>query len=167
MVVLIYPQLTVDPDPGLSRRQRSRVLRAGNQVMGDYWQSQYLPLHWRTDARTRYRHTPRKPKYQAVKKRRARIGLVKRHGLVDNVYGGIMERMLRSSKVVRAYPTRVTITMRGPNYISMRPRDARKPHKAREITTVIPSEADVLRRKNQEKVEEGLNKIKARRTKKI
>lgn len=167
MVMLYQMKLLTDPDPGLSRRKRATILRGGHQKMGQHWIDQYLPLHWRTDAKTRYNHQPRRPGYIRAKRRRAGFGLVKRHGLVDNVYGGVMERMLRSQKTIRAFPTRATVVLSGPAYISLRPRDPKKPHKAKEISTVIPSEAADLTRVLGEAVTTGLNEMRAKSSKTI
>lgn len=167
MTLPIYSTVIIDPDPGLSRRKRNNLLREGHREQGQAWLDLFMPLHWRADARDRYRHQARRPSYIRVKRARAGKGIVKRHGLVDNVYSGVMERLLRSSKTVQAYPTRATVKMHGPRYITMRPYKSGHPDKGKEISTVLPAERDVLQRVLQEKVNSGLAAMKAPKTTKI
>ncbi|MCP4571478.1 MAG: hypothetical protein GY838_03935 [bacterium] len=138
---------TYEQPPDMSKRFFKKAMRAGHEAMARMWHKLFLPLHFRRNARNRYDHQARKPKY--VKKKRffgkagrpAPGGVRVRHGgEVDNVWSGDLERNMREWVTVRAFPTRATATMHGPRYISMRPYNSGHPDKAAELTDVSADE---------------------------
>lgn len=129
----------------LSIRKARAALKEAMHTIGSEWHRRYLPLHFEPFSATKYRYKPRSPKWVAAKKRIAKARSdVKKGGAVPNVFTGLLEAAMEQRASVRAYPTRVTVTMQGPRYITMRPYKSNQPDKAREITTVIDSEKNTL-----------------------
>jgi hypothetical protein len=128
-VIPIFVQTVNEEHPELSRRQLTTVLRAMHQVMGDEWAQNLLPEHFRPSAFRAFGYQPRTVKYNAVKMRMFRYGLTdKRSGRkviagpdTPLVYTGRLREEVLASANVRAFPTRVRITMSGPVYFTLRP----------------------------------------------
>jgi hypothetical protein len=140
--ILIHIQYEQPPE--VSKRKWREFMRAGMADMGAQWHTEILPKHFTQRARTKYGHKKRGAEYNLSKRRRAKHGVVKQGGRVDNVFSGTMRKALEQMSTIRAFPSRATLQMRGPNYISMRPKDSKQPHKAREITTVTQDEEKKL-----------------------
>jgi len=140
----ILTTVTYEPPLKASKRAIKEATREGHRQQGITWFSSMLKDHFVPSARQRYGHQPRKRTWIKRKVKDAQRGKAIKGGLVDNVYTGLMERLLTSHRSVAAYPTRVTITLFGPSYISMRPRDPNKPHKAAEIFAVTDKEKQKL-----------------------
>lgn len=137
MTVLIHTSLFHEQHPELSKRALNRVTRAANQAMGEYWADNLVKEHFEPAAHFIFGHKNRSLKYRKKKRYLASKGKVQRSGEVDLVYSGQLERYLTGNRhVVRAYPTRVTITMIGPKHWTMRPRNPNRPNLAKEVTTV-------------------------------
>lgn len=134
----------------LSIRQQRRIRKDAYRAMGLMWQRKFMRRHFSSGNRRRYGHRARRPGYLKRKQFFGRKGRdpqgrpVKKRGHVDLVYTGTMERMLRRPQVVRGYPSRCTIRMQGPFYVSMRPKDPQKPHKAAEVLNVTVAEQQQL-----------------------
>jgi len=105
------------------------ILRRGHQKVGQVWHEEILPEHFTERAKFKYRHQQRRPGYRKRKMAAAAAGRgISRQnntpvilgGQVDNVATGYMMGELKRQRTVRAFPTRVTITMFGPRYMSMR-----------------------------------------------
>jgi hypothetical protein len=61
------------------------------------------------------------------------------------VYTGDLERSVMASRGnVRGFPTRATVTLNGPSYFKIRPKNPTHPNMAKEILTVIPAERQRL-----------------------
>lgn len=159
MAVLI--RTVIDESEFPSKRAWRAAMLAAHQAMGAHWHSAILPKHFTQAAQIRYRHQRRQQKYLAYKKALAKRGKVKYYGNVDLVFSGQLEKSLSSFVTVRAFPTRVTVSMNGPRYITMRPYLTAQPDKAREITTVVPEESDALAAVADRVVTEIMNDIKA------
>jgi hypothetical protein len=130
--------------PEVKLREWNNIMKEANAAQGELWHDEMLPDHFTPDAKNRYHHQPRDPRYIKRKIRMSEHGIVKEHGLVDNVFYGHMRKMLREGAIVRPYPTRVTIRMIGPRYVTMRPYKSNQPNKAAELTTVTPDEEQRL-----------------------
>lgn len=122
------------------RAQRSIAMKV-HSIVGDYWHEKILPRHFEAGAATKYAHAPRSEEYLERKQRSG-------HGDVDLVYTGKLRRQLESYALIQGYPSRFSVTMLGPAYISMRPKIRTKgkqpPFKAGEITTVPLDEVKEL-----------------------
>lgn len=132
-------------------------MKEAHRVQATEWHERMLPKHFQGGAAARYAYQTRKPKYLKYKRMAAvgkgpyrKRGPVLFGGLVDNVYSGLLRDTLSNFASIRPYPTRVTVRMSGPRYITMRPYLSGQPDKAREVTAVTPDEQqeldDVLRR---------------------
>lgn len=132
--------------PDVAKRAFREMTRAGHQAQGKLWHSKHLPDHFRPGAAERYRHKPRTQKYLEQKRKLANRRKVRRGGKMDNVFTGHLEQMMRTAAEVRAFPTRVSITMTGPRYITMRPYKSNQPDKAKELTTVTHAQERELAR---------------------
>ncbi len=129
--------------PALSKRAHGRVMRAGWAAIGAYWHKEYLPKHFEAGAFQRYGYQPRSNKWRRRKVGLARAGKVIKGGQVDLVATGTMEKLLESVGLVRAYPTRASIKMIGPRYVTLRPKGT-QPNKYAEATRVLPGEVRIL-----------------------
>lgn len=104
-----------------------QFLRNAHSDVGDWWHEVILPEHFAPGARAKYRHRLRRLRYDRRKSDRAgrpwsdqNPGIVQGPQPTDNLLTGAMQRELQRQRTVRAFPTRVTITMYGPRYMSMR-----------------------------------------------
>jgi hypothetical protein len=130
------------------RGQRS-ILRTVMFKMGEQWGQDFLQRHFTERAKNIYNHAERDPKYNRRKRRLAeRYGknnVVMRGGRSDLVYTGDLERSVMASRGnVRGFPTRATVTLNGPSYFKIRPKNPTHPNMAKEILTVIPAERQKL-----------------------
>ena len=112
--------------------------------MGETWQKDVLPQRFMPGAR--YPHRPRSAKYLKQKENAARRGVAIFGGTVVNVYTGRMMLKLLAGGMVRAFPSRVSITKSGTRYIDMRVYKANQPDKWNELATLKRSEANLLSR---------------------
>lgn len=130
------------------KRQLRDMNREAHLRTAQLWNKRYLPGHFKVtkNQRGKYRHKERSKNYEERKHRIGSKGtrFVRNQGRFDNVYTGHMRKLLNRRHVVKAFPTRATISMPGPRYISMRPKDRSRPHKAAEILFVTAAEKEVL-----------------------
>jgi hypothetical protein len=121
----------------LSKRARDRVLKGVFHAIGMKWQKDMLPNHFTLAAKEKYGYRERTNKY---KRRKLRAG----HGITPLVYTGLLKRSLTGfMQRVMAYPTRATIRLVGPSYLTINYKPGR-PHLAREILTVAQDEREEL-----------------------
>jgi hypothetical protein len=114
--------------PDVLRDAWRDMLRESHAEAVRYFHHHLLPKHFRPDARWRYHYERRSWGYLKQKRAAAAKGRPFRKGqapvvgggITDLVLTGFMQQMLQSAAVVRAYPTRATITMVGPRYMTMR-----------------------------------------------
>ena len=112
--------------------------------MGEAWQKDVLPGRFMPGAR--YPHRPRSAKYLRYKALLASRGEALFGGLVVNVLTGRMMLKILGGGMIRAFPTRVSITKTGTRYIDMRVYKANQPDKWNELATLKRSEANLLSR---------------------
>ena len=159
---------------GASIRAWKRIMTKAHSEQGDYWHSKILPRSFTRSARARRKHKQRTGKYlkfkQAMARRGARLrggGTVQKSGRVDNVFSGEMAQRLQAVGTVRAFPSRVSISMTGPRYITMRPFKSNQPDKAAEITSVTSDEASKLARIMEVSIAKQLKTLPKRSRKKV
>jgi hypothetical protein len=132
-------------------------MKEAHYAQGLHWHTEILPKHFEPGSESNYHHKPRQAKYKKYKRMAAqgngpykKRGPIALGGIVDNVFTGFLMRMMLNLAVIKPYPSRVTVRMAGPRYISMRPYKSNHPDKARELTEVTDRERaqlnDVLRR---------------------
>lgn len=178
-VPILKASLFMDQPPEMSARQWRQITKAALEKLAAKWHKDILPQHFTRAAPQKYRHQPRTAGYLKRKRRAAgRAGVrhmgqivrVKYGGLIDNVFTGELERRVKQLAAIRATPTRVTLKLTGPRYMTMRRFAGNKaeavakgwtygrgkkfkatgkgsglqPDKAREITTVTEQELVLL-----------------------
>ncbi len=136
---------------GLSVRKTREATKSTYAAMGAKWHADFLPLHFEPFSASKYRYQPRTPRYLTRKATKAqRDPRIKKGGKVANVYTGLLEESMKRFADIKAYPSRVSVRMRGPRYITMRRYQSNQPDKAAEILTIIDSERRTLIKVGQE-----------------
>lgn len=145
---MIVFHVTHEENGWISKRGLNNAMRKGHDQAGKFWHRTLLPLHFTKRAKFKYGHRPRQRAYVKRKEALARKGLpfrrggqpIQGDGRIDNVLTGFMRDALTGIGIVRAFPTRTSINMTGPRYITMRPYKSNQPDKAREILRVTDQE---------------------------
>lgn len=171
-MIVIGFKITESRPQDIPRDAWRHILRTAHRIVGEHWHHDILPDHFTAKARYRYRHKLRTRKYQREKERagtsgrpyRKGMGAVVMGGQVDNVLTGYMMDQLKSAKAIRAFPTRVTVRMFGPRYITMRPYQSNQPDKAKEIVTTTEEQKKTLARLFEQSIVDQLNAYRAPRT---
>lgn len=165
MPVPVVIKTTHEQYPELARREIGEVTRASNRAMAETWVDHMLPTHFGPNARFIYNFAPRTKRYLIRKRKLAAQGKVLDGGTTDLVFSGTMRRMLLNIEpLIRAFPTRATVTMFGPSYLQERPRDPRRPNMAREIKQVTPSQERILAGRGDQVFNEKAQAMKAAKT---
>lgn len=128
---MIHIKITTSDKDFVSVREYKKAMVEVHDAMGKKWHADMLPRHFHRGARQQYGHKPRSKGYIEKKRRMAarrqqirgvdgQGGYVQRGGEVDNVFSGNLEKMLKRVSTIRAFPSRVTVNMTGPRYVTMR-----------------------------------------------
>lgn len=157
----VFTRLTIDRPPDVAQRVWTReIMPKAHADQGEHWVHEFLPLHFRPGNAERYGFQPRTTTYLATKRKLARRGKAKEGGLVSLVLTGATRDAITRIVAVRGYPTRATVTMVGPRYVTFRPfrkMGSTQPDKVAEITAVTDAEqrelADVLHRQATERLD--------------
>lgn len=167
MVIPIKVEISGDT-PYLSVRATRRVLKGAYEVIGRKWLEDYLPLHFHPVAANRYGYTPRTSGTNKKKRRLAERGKVEDGGRLPLVWSGVLRRaMLSHSHRVQAFPTRATIKLIGPSYLSINYKPGR-PNMAREILTVTSDEATKLAEAGERRMDHLIREeLKTQRPRKV
>lgn len=136
----------------VSRRAYVRSMTKAHEEIGKEWHTNMLPQHFTKGAASKYKHKARGTKYLKWKRKKweSRRPLkksgkyVKMGGEVDNVLTGDMKEMLTRVGVIRAFPSRTTVSMTGPRYVTMRNYKMNQPDKGQEIETTTTQEREQL-----------------------
>jgi len=177
-----------DRPEGVTIRAWRVVLKTANRAMAYHWHEKFLPLHFGSNARTRYGGDKIKqrsslwlarklgikkadinrvadiapaddPQTRQRKRQEARQKLVSAAGGVNyNVHTGTLQSMVQNA-VFRAFPGRFRIEMPVPSYVPGRRRDATQPDIRAELTTMLPSEVQELQRIGQRVLTETMRRI--------
>jgi hypothetical protein len=124
---------------GVSTRAWKEICRETMAEVGRHWFESFLRLHFREGAAARYGYQPRTAKYIRSKIKAAKKGKALAGGVVPLLYTGDLREEVQGYVYVRAFPTRATLTLHGPKYLSMTPRGSR-PNMGQEITAVSDEE---------------------------
>lgn len=146
MPVLIRSKIDVKNFP--SKRAWRAAMVKGHDAQGQHWHQHMLKDHFRRNSRERYGYKPRSERYQRRKQfgrggKRGFRGRAKYMGLVDLVLAGDLESGIRGFATIRSFPSRVTVAMIGPSYLTINYKPNR-PNLAREITATVPEEENKL-----------------------
>lgn len=182
-MILIRTKLYEERPLDVARDAWRVFMREAHAIQGAFWHREMLPGHFTEGAKFKYHHQARTAKYKKRKRREAangtlsviripgvgtiQSGPVLMGGVVDNVYRGTLMRSMLNTPSIRAYPSRVTVTMSGPNYIGMKPNryaGSNQPHKAQEIIATTRDEQKKLGQVLEEAVTARLNGYRAPRT---
>ena len=128
---MIHIKASMSDKDFVNVREYKKAMLDVHDAIGKKWHADMLPRHFYRGARQQYGHKQRSMAYVEKKKRMAarrqrikgadgQVGFVQRGGEVDNVFTGNLEKMLKRVSVIRAYPSRVTVNMTGPRYVTMR-----------------------------------------------
>ena len=107
----------------------------------------------------RYRFKKRSTAYQERKRRRG-----ERRPLV---FTGHLKNLMTRRQIVMAYPTRATINIPGPSYLSMRPKSGNRPNLGEEVTRVDKKDEDKLTEIHDQELQKLINNYKPRKRKKV
>jgi hypothetical protein len=148
MTVILRAKVLQKRPVGIARDPWRKIARESMGEVGHYWFQNFFPEHFKEGAKYKYRHRPRQTAYKRNKVKLAQRGKVLMGGTVDNVFSGrTMQALLGNIAIVRPFPSRVTVYMRGPRYLATRFRTAsNQPNKPKELTTVTRDEQRVLNR---------------------
>lgn len=129
----------VKTDDKLSQRRFNAACKEGFAAVGQEWHAKMLPDHFEAGNWRRYRHEPRTKKYRERKQRLAAKGQVAKRGEVDLVYSGAMEQTMERFATIRPFPTRATVRVQAPRYMTLKPR-GNQPNKFAELSRTTPQQ---------------------------
>lgn len=164
-MILLNWTITEDPPP-LSKRAMRELTRDGFREVGQMWQREMLPDHFDPSRQRKYKFRRRGSKYIERKRRDAERDKARKGGRALLVRSGLMEQLLEREQRVRAFPTRATVMIPGPRYVSMRPRGNR-PNLGAEATAVTSGETKRLAKRFDEHVTQQLNQRRGTKTTKV
>ncbi len=157
---------------GIVRDQWREIMRRAYEAVGRYWLENFLPLHFKSGAASKYHYAFRSEAY-LLRKFHESHGNLNAKGIARNqhfaqlrklddqqplVLTGYMRDQVLKNNTVRGFPTRATVRLFGPKYMgaklsasyrSKSNNDASKfaavqPDKIKEMTTVLVSERKIL-----------------------
>ena len=154
--------------PDLVRRELHEVTRMAHYAMGQVWATELLPEHFRPGATSIFGYKPRTAKHAKHKQALAAIGKAEEGGMAPLVMSGRLRRdLLRARHMIRAFPTRVTIDLVGPNYWKYR-RWPGSPDMVREVLAMSARHEQIVGRAGDRGFEAALRMVRsARRTRKV
>ncbi len=122
------------------KRAMERIGKAVHTILMEYWHKHILERHFKRGAGQKYGYKPRSESY--IKRRARRWGMpVEQNREYDLAFSGAMRRDLKSFATPRAFPTRFSLTMKGPKHVGMRPMGgSNMPNLGEEATRVIEDE---------------------------
>jgi hypothetical protein len=147
------------------------IMRGAYRAVGLYWVEKFLQGHFEPGAAEKYRYKFRSRAYRDRKDRLLAAGRpfakggapVIGGGNQPNVLTGYMRREMTRSVVVRGFPSRATVIMYGPQYLTTRFHKKAQPDKGKEITTVTEAERKELSGVLLAEVEKRINAYRAQR----
>jgi hypothetical protein len=157
MAVIIGAVVKINPslkELGFSGRAANRIWKEAHREAGQYWFDHFLGRHWDAGANEKYGYQPRTFGWLRAKQRIAAARGYPAGGKVPLLFTGTAREDLRRFALVRSFPSRVTVTMRGPLYITMNPRKAGRPNMGKEVTSTTIEE----RRKLTEIIRDSLER---------
>jgi hypothetical protein len=147
-MIILRAKLTEKRPLDVARDAWRVIMRAAYRAVGLYWVEKFLAGHFEPGAGEKYRYKIRSKAYRARKDRLRAAGQPFARGGAPviggsnqpNVLTGYMRREMMRSVVVRGFPTRATVYLYGPAYLTTRFHTKAQPDKPREITTVTDAE---------------------------
>lgn len=143
MPVLIRATITHDGE--MSARAHNRVMKGVMGDVGEHWNKHIKGRHFRSGAATKYGY---KPRTNAWMRRKLRSPIAASDARLPLVFTGTLKRQVLRSRNVKAFPTRATVEMQVPQYVTSRPnptgRGRNRPNMGQEITAITPDEIHEL-----------------------
>jgi hypothetical protein len=147
-MILLKAKLTERKPIDVVRDAWRIITRGAYMAVGWYWVHNYLAGHFEPGAAEKYRYQFRSRAYRRRKDRAFAAGRPMTKGGAPviagsnqpNVLTGYMRREMTRNVVVRGFPTRATVILYGPSYLTTRFFKKAQPDKPKEITTVTDSE---------------------------
>lgn len=169
MSIPYYVDITSDPDIGKLARRFPDIMKTVLTSVALVWHRDMLPLHFKPTSKRRYHYQNRRLGYERRKRNWAKSGRqnIKQGGQSALVYSGTTEDLATGHKTVRAYPTRVTLRMPAPKWITPRRKDPRKPNMHEEVLRVIPNELGPLTKQVRDGLNQEFRRQKVRSVKRI
>lgn len=150
---------------GVVRDKWREICRKAFQLVGEHWFRNMLKNHFTPQAKHTYRHKARSSKYKTNKARLAQRGKVAMGGVVDNVFSGDTMQQVTSKALIRGFPTRVKVSMFGPNYLRMKFKSgSNQPNKKQEIIATTEAEQSTLKRIMREYITKQIKEIRTKKT---
>lgn len=164
-MIVLRGRLTERRPIGVTRDSWREITRAAYRAVGFHWHETYFAGHFKPGASEKYRYKMRSKAYRQRKERLAARGQPFRQGgrpviagaQQPNVLTGYMRQQMRDNVIVRGFPSRATVIMLGPSYLTTRFRFKNQPDKPREITTVTRDEEKDLARVLENELIKGIN----------
>ena len=139
----------------LGKRAMDRAFRAAYEATGNVHHQHLIPRHFDKKRQDQYRDKPRSKGYAIAKAKIAAKGKAKSAD-TDRVFTGLMQQTMTEFATVRAYPTRYTITMQAPRYMTMRPYKVNQPDKFKEIEAMASDDWPVMEGVFQKELERAI-----------
>jgi hypothetical protein len=152
-----------DKPPDVAARRYREFSKRGFEVAAAWWHQALLPEHFQQFAAAKYRYKPRTKKYLDRKRKLAERGIVKDGGRLPLVFSGTMRDLMVRAAVIRGFPTRATLRMEAPRYVTFRPK-ANQPDKVAEVTRVLPAQQQRLEEIYRDHVEGELKDFREKKT---
>jgi hypothetical protein len=170
-MILLKARLTETRPLDVARDAWRHITRGAYEAVGRYWVQTYLKGHFEIGAAEKYRYAFRSRGYRDRKDRAFAAGRPMQKGGAPviagsnqpNVLTGYMRREMMRNVVIRGFPTRCTVYMYGPAYLTTRFFKKAQPDKAKEITTVRSDEARQLARVLEQELLDRLNAYRGQR----
>lgn len=168
IAIPILTRIHVDRPPDVALRVWSReIMPKAHADQGEYWVREFLPLHFQRGNADRYGFQARSARYRVMKSKLAARGRAKEGGQVDLVLTGATRDAITRIVSIRGFPTRTTIAMQGPRYVTFRPfrpGGSTQPDKPAEITAVTNDEQHTLAQVLGDSAVERLDAFRAPKT---
>lgn len=154
--------------PDVTVRAWSSIRRDTMQVLGDYWYANMLPERFKPNAGARFGFRRRTKYYLRAKQlkthyNRVRLSpMAKTMSLVKS--GTLYIAMTARGRVIRAFPSRFTVTMPGLVYTPRKNRNPEQPFIQGELTYLLRSEIKVLQKLGKQTALERIEKYRANRS---
>lgn len=164
-MILLKAKLTEKRPIDVVRDAWREITRGAYRAVGLHWVKTYLKGHFDVGAGQKYNYQFRGKQYRQRKDRAFAAGRPIQKGGAPviagsdrpNVLTGYMMREMMRNVIVRGFPSRATVIMLGPKYLSTRFHKKRQPDKPAEITKVREDErrdcGRVLERELKERIE--------------
>ena len=140
---------------GKLTRKFARCAKEAYAEMGSLWHDKILPLHFEHGAKHRYGYAPRSQKYR---RRRMARGVA---GDTDMVFTGDMRKQMQQFATIRAFPTRATVNVQAPFYMTLKPNTfagSTQPDKFKELSGLTNADYNQLQTKLQTTIERAMKR---------